>query len=104
MFGLLDRNIEWETRGGVKIKLKNMETSHIKNTLNMLTKKHGNKHIVRVGVDENLIPIEDIFIEDYSTWIDLLEKEMEYREKFKELQPIEVLEHLIKEEMENKGW
>lgn len=104
MFDLIDRNVEWETRGGEKIKLKDMETSHVKNTLNMLTKRHGDRHLVRVGVDEKFIPIEEVVIEDHSEWIDLLNRELEYREKLKNLKPIEVLEYLIKEEMRNKGW
>lgn len=104
MFGLIDRNVEWETRDGLKIKLKDMETSHIKNTLNMLTKKHGSRHLVRIGVDEKFIPVEKVVVEDHSDWIDLLNGEIEYREKLKKLKPIEVLGHLIKEEMKNKGW
>lgn len=104
MFGLIDRNAEWETRDGSKIKLKDMETSHVKNTLNMLTKKHGRRHFVRIGVDEKFIPMEEVVVEDHSEWIDLLNGELEYREKLKTLKPIEVLEYLIKEEMRNKGW
>lgn len=104
MFDLIDRNVEWETRDGSKIKLKDMETSHVKNTLNMLTKKHGRSHLVKVGVDEKFIPMEEVVIEDHSEWIDLLNRELEYREKLKNLKPIEVLEYLITEEMENKGW
>ena len=35
-------NLEWEMKDGTMIKIKNMETSHVKNCINMMSKKHMN--------------------------------------------------------------
>ena len=35
-------NLKWEMKDGTMIKIKNMETSHIKNCINMMSKKNPN--------------------------------------------------------------
>lgn len=36
-------NLEWEMKDGTMIKIKNMETSHVKNCINMMNRKQINQ-------------------------------------------------------------